>query len=139
MKLFDVVVVDEAAQALEASCWIPIELGTRTVLGGDHLQLPPTIHSKEPDVMAGLSRTLFERAMAIKGATQRMLETQYRMHETICKWSSDEMYQSRLVAAESVRHRKLSGLLTVQQAKAAADRVSHINIIFTVRKCCPSV
>ena len=84
--------VDEAAQALEASCWIPLQLGARCVLGGDHLQLPPTIHSNDPGVVKALERTLFERAMSIPGATQRMLETQYRMHADICRWSSDEMY-----------------------------------------------
>jgi DNA polymerase alpha-associated DNA helicase A len=44
---FDVVLVDEASQALEAQCWVPI-LGSgasKVVLAGDHLQLPPTIKS----------------------------------------------------------------------------------------------
>ncbi len=76
IALFDVVIVDEAAQALEASCWVPLQLGRRCVLGGDHLQLPPTIHCKDPKIAKQLERTLFERAMAIPGATQRMLETQ---------------------------------------------------------------
>jgi len=122
INLFDIVVVDEAAQALEASCWIPLQLGHRCVLGGDHLQLPPTIHIKDGPVLKALERTLFERAMAIPGSTQRMLEVQYRMNDRICKWSSDELYGGRLVPAESVRHRLLKDLPSValEEAKSTA-------------------
>lgn len=44
---FDVVIVDEASQALEAQCWIPVlsSGASRLILAGDHLQLPPTIKS----------------------------------------------------------------------------------------------
>lgn len=61
--VFDVVVIDEAAQAIEASCWIPLMLGKRCVLAGDHLQLPPTVTSKEAEVQ-GLNVTIVDRVAA---------------------------------------------------------------------------
>ena len=42
---FDVVIIDEASQALEAQCWVPLLSAKKVVLAGDHLQLPPTIKS----------------------------------------------------------------------------------------------
>ena len=57
---FDLVVIDEAGQSLEAQCWIPMLKGKRVVLAGDHLQLPPTIHSEEA-AKQGLEVTLFEK------------------------------------------------------------------------------
>jgi ATP-dependent RNA/DNA helicase IGHMBP2 len=62
---FDLVIIDEAAQALEAACWIPMLLGKRTILAGDHCQLPPTVQSTDPQVSRGLSYTLFERTMEL--------------------------------------------------------------------------
>ncbi|KAK9289540.1 hypothetical protein L1049_007696 [Liquidambar formosana] len=57
---FDLVIIDEAAQALEIACWIALLKGSRCILAGDHLQLPPTIQSVEAE-KKGLGRTLFER------------------------------------------------------------------------------
>ena len=105
---FDVVVVDEAAQALECSVLGIVVKGKKLVLAGDHLQLPPTVLSDEA-AHKGLSTTLFERLVTNKrfGAKiTTMLNTQYRMHEDIMMWSSDAMYDSKLIAAESVRFRK---------------------------------
>lgn len=111
---FDLVIIDEAAQALEASCWIPILRGKRLVLAGDHCQLPPTIKSNDPAVQKGLSKTLFERIMELYGKksnhVSRMLKVQYRMHELIANWASSAMYHGELQTHESVRHRRLSGL-----------------------------
>ena len=85
-QTFDVVVIDEAAQALEASCWGAIMRGGKVVLAGDHLQLPPTVLS---DVAAreGLSETLFQRAHGkwYRENVAVMLTTQYRMHEDIMR------------------------------------------------------
>lgn len=110
-KPFDLVVIDEAAQAIEAACWIPILRGRRVVLAGDHLQLPPTIVS-EAAAARGLARTLFARlAEGARGAAiTRMLTEQYRMHETIMRWSSEALYGGRLVAAEAVRGHRLCDL-----------------------------
>ena len=105
---FDVVVVDEAAQALECAVLGVVMKGKKLVLAGDHLQLPPTVLSDEA-AQKGLSTTLFERLVRNKrfGAKiTTMLNTQYRMHEDIMVWSSDAMYDSKLIAAESVRFRK---------------------------------
>ena len=119
---FDVVVVDEASQALEAQCWIPLLAARKVVLAGDHLQLPPTVKSDRPkggkdgkpdDVTRGFSleTTLFDRLLALHGpAIKRMLTTQYRMHAAIMRFPADELYESRLVAAEAVAARLLTDL-----------------------------
>lgn len=124
---FDLVVIDEAAQALEASCWIPILRGKRLVLAGDHCQLPPTIKSNASTVQKGLGKTLFERAMELygdndspnkKGAISRMLRVQYRMHSDIATWASAAMYHGQLETHESVESRTLSQLPHVIQESA---------------------
>lgn len=127
---FDVVIIDEASQALEAQCWVPLLGAKKVVLAGDHLQLPPTIKSlksKAPkpkvdpkaadgvdwQVIEGmtLSTTLFDRLLAMHGeGIKRMLTTQYRMHENIMRFPSDELYDSKLIAAEAVKLRVLKDL-----------------------------
>ena len=108
---FDVVVIDEAAQALEAACWGAMLRGKKAVLAGDHLQLPPTVMSDEAS-RAGLSETLFARAHAKWNAVgvAKMLTVQYRMNERIMRWASDEMYEGKLVAAPSAARRVLGGV-----------------------------
>lgn len=96
------------AQALEASCWIPILRGKKLVLAGDHCQLPPTITSREAE-KGGLGRTLFDRARAMHPACVHMLEVQYRMHQDISGWSSGAMYANRLQSAEEVQVRAWGG------------------------------
>ncbi len=102
---FDLVVIDEAAQAIEAACWIPLLKARRAVLSGDHCQLPPTIRSREAE-RGGLGVTLFDRlASRHADAITRMLTVQYRMHERIMEWPSRELYEGRLEAHPSVaRH-----------------------------------
>jgi DNA polymerase alpha-associated DNA helicase A len=125
---FDVVVIDEASQALEAQCWVPLLAAKKAVCAGDHLQLPPTIKSlnskakvvaankngsdkKPTDKTMTLERTLFDRLLALHGPSiKRMLTTQYRMHEKIMRFPSDTLYDSELVAADSVNHRLLKHL-----------------------------
>lgn len=115
---FDCVVVDEAAQALEAACWIPLQRGKRVVLAGDHRQLPPTIHS-ESAARAGLARTLFERlAESTAGPSfTRMLGVQYRMHERIMAWSAHRLYGGRVAAAAEVASQLLSHLPGVAETE----------------------
>ncbi|KAF8681959.1 hypothetical protein HU200_045412 [Digitaria exilis] len=93
---FDLVVIDEAAQALEVACWIALLKGPRCILAGDHLQLPPTIQSVEAE-KKGMGKTLFERLTEAYGEEiTSMLTVQYRMHEHIMNWSSKELYNSKV-------------------------------------------
>ncbi|XP_031509646.1 DNA-binding protein SMUBP-2 isoform X2 [Papio anubis] len=99
---FDVVVIDECAQALEASCWIPLLKARKCILAGDHKQLPPTVVSHKA-ALAGLSLSLMERLAEEYGARAvRTLTVQYRMHQTIMRWASDTMYHGQLTAHPSV-------------------------------------
>jgi superfamily I DNA and/or RNA helicase len=100
---FETVFIDEAAQALEPGCWIPIAKGQRVVLAGDHHQLPPTVKSEQA-AREGLRETLFEKCIQRQPNTARMLTTQYRMHEQIMGFSSEKFYGGQLVPHASVRH-----------------------------------
>ncbi|KAH0366239.1 DNA helicase, partial [Aureobasidium melanogenum] len=120
---FDVVIVDEASQALEAQCWVPLlsSGASKLILAGDHLQLPPTIKSsnskstkQNPKTGQGgvnLETTLFDRMLDLYGDDiKRMLTIQYRMHEKINAFPSAALYESKLMAAESVKARLLKDL-----------------------------
>jgi ATP-dependent RNA/DNA helicase IGHMBP2 len=104
---FETVFIDEAAQALEPGCWIPIAKGQRLVLAGDHHQLPPTVKS-EKAAREGLRETLFEKCIQRQPDTARMLTTQYRMHAHIMGFSSEKFYGGQLVPHPSVRHADLA-------------------------------
>ncbi|WP_298596774.1 AAA domain-containing protein [uncultured Limnohabitans sp.] len=104
---FETVFIDEAAQALEPGCWIPIAKGQRIVLAGDHHQLPPTVKS-EKAAREGLRETLFEKCIQRQPQTARMLTVQYRMHAHIMGFSSEKFYGGQLVAHSSVRHADLA-------------------------------
>ncbi|XP_007902991.2 DNA-binding protein SMUBP-2 isoform X1 [Callorhinchus milii] len=107
---FDVVVIDECAQALEASCWIALPRAPKCVLAGDHKQLPPTIKSRKA-AANGLSLSLMERLIGRHGeGVVRMLTVQYRMHASIMHWASEQMYQGRLLAHETVAQHLLKDL-----------------------------
>ena len=163
---FDVVIIDEASQALEAQCWIPLLNASKVVLAGDHLQLPPTVKStntksvtdrtkdrpkdkdqdkgkvngkekeknksdnpeqapskssisgtsippssEAPTPKLSLETTLFSRLLSLHGPSiKRLLNTQYRMHETIMSFPSQELYEGKLIAADSVKARLLKDL-----------------------------
>lgn len=142
---FDVVVIDEASQALEPQCWVPLVFGgnnvRKLVLAGDHLQLPPTVKSAENkdnkdekkskmknlvEELAKLSvdekavktakgwsltTTMFDRLLSMHGTKiKKLLNTQYRMHEKIMRFPSDELYDAQLVAADGVKTRLLKDL-----------------------------
>ena len=100
---FKSVFIDEASQALEAACWIPIMKAERVILAGDHHQLPPTIKSVEA-AKKGLEVTLFEKGIKHQ-QVDTMLETQYRMHPTIMTFSSRMFYRSKLEAAKTILQR----------------------------------
>ncbi len=104
-----VVVIDEAAQATEPLCWIPLKIAKKLVLAGDHKQLPPTV--KCEDIKKELGYTMFERLINVYGRNPEhstMLTEQYRMCPTIMEWASGEMYDGKLQAASSVLERTLS-------------------------------
>ena len=102
---FTTLFFDEAAQALEPMCWIPITRCERVVFAGDHFQLPPTVKSLDPTVQS-LKFTLFERAMQLPEVSV-MLQTQYRMHTAIMHYSNQKFYGQKLEAHPSVAQRLL--------------------------------
>ena len=101
-RKFTTVFIDEAGQALEPACWIPLLRSQRVIFAGDHQQLPPTIKSLEA-ARNGLSETLFEKGIARHPNFVSMLQVQYRMHEKIMQFSSGYFYDNRLIAHESVK------------------------------------
>lgn len=104
-KQFSTVLIDEAAQALEPMCWIPISRSNRVIFAGDHFQLPPTVKSKLAEA-GGLKETLFERCMKLENSSV-LLDVQYRMHEHIMNFSNQQFYGGNLKAAEGVKNRVL--------------------------------
>ena len=108
---FDYIVIDECAQGTECLCWVPILQGKKAILAGDHLQLPPTIKSKNAEYV--LSYTLFDRMISTYGdKVTRLLNTQYRMNEKIMKFSSEELYGDKLIADKSVKNHTLKDLIS---------------------------
>ena len=103
-KRFGTVFIDEAAQALEAACWIPIRRASRVILAGDHCQLPPTIKSLDA-LKGGLGKTLMERIVENKPECVSLLEVQYRMNDEIMQFSSDYFYHGKMKSAPEVAHR----------------------------------
>ncbi len=100
-KRFSTVFIDEAAQALEAACWIPLRRAGRLILAGDHCQLPPTVKSYEA-MKKGLGVSLMERLVANHPEAVSLLTTQYRMNEEIMRFSSDWFYAGAMKAAPEV-------------------------------------
>ena len=103
-KRFSSLFIDEAAQAIEAACWIAISRADRVILAGDHCQLPPTIKCIEA-ARGGLGRTLLEKVVLHKPETMSLLKIQYRMHEDIMRFPSRWFYHDELEAAPEVKYR----------------------------------
>eukprot|EP00250_Pteridium_aquilinum_P011366 c20015_g1_i1 orf=369-3419(-) len=102
LPAFDLVLVDEAAQAVEPACWIPILKGRRAVLAGDPCQLAPVILSRKA-LEGGLGVSLMERVYNLHGGALRtLLNVQYRMHDSVASWASKEMYQGELMSSPTV-------------------------------------
>jgi ATP-dependent RNA/DNA helicase IGHMBP2 len=109
-RQFDLVVIDEAAQCTEPVCWLPLLRSKSLVLAGDHCQLPPTILSREA-AEEGFSISLMERLVGLYGPlVTRRLKVQYRMHESIMNFSSEQFYDGDLEAHASVSGHLLCGL-----------------------------
>lgn len=110
-KHFSTLFIDEAAQALQAACWIAIRKADRVVLAGDHQQLPPTIKSMEA-AHGGLDRTLMEVIAKNHPQAVTLLKVQYRMNDAIMKFSSEWFYNGQLQSAPNVRFRSIVDLDT---------------------------
>jgi superfamily I DNA and/or RNA helicase len=106
---FGTLFIDEAAQALEAACWIPIRRVSRVIFAGDHCQLPPTIKSYEA-LKGGLGKTLMERIVENKPEVVTLLKMQYRMNEEIMRFSSDWFYNNQVESAPDVKFRSILDL-----------------------------
>ena len=106
---FGTLFIDEAAQALEAACWIPIRKVSRVILAGDHCQLPPTVKSLAA-LKAGLGKTLMERIVENKPEVVTLLKVQYRMNEEIMRFSSDWFYGNQVESAPEVKYRSILDL-----------------------------
>lgn len=138
---FHTIIVDEVSQALEPSCWIPIinHGPDKLVLAGDNKQLPPTIHVSDKNIDADpeltdkhafniLSRSLFDRIVNIYGGNEleipfiKFLNVQYRMCEKCMIFPSNEWYNGKLMADESVKYKKVIDL--VKQHKIEDSRQS---------------
>lgn len=134
---FGTLFIDEAAQALEAACWIAIRKAHRVVLAGDHRQLPPTI--KCIDAMrGGLDRTLMQAIVENKPQAVSLLRVQYRMCETIMQFPNREFYGGQLESAPEVKYRGIldwdsaiewidSGDLEADDAGEMNDGLSRVN------------
>lgn len=103
---FQTVIIDEAGQALEPACWIPILKAKKVILAGDHFQLSPTIKSSEA-AAKGLSKTLLEKCVEAYPEAVTLLQQQYRMNELIMGYSSQVFYEGKLKAHPSVASHRL--------------------------------
>lgn len=101
---FGTLFIDEAAQALEAACWIAIRKADRVVLAGDHCQLPATVKCHEA-ARGGLEKTLMEHVVSAKPSAVSLLKVQYRMNEAIMQFPSQWFYDGQLEAAPEIKHR----------------------------------
>ena len=103
---FGTLFIDEAAQALEAACWIPMKRASRVILAGDHCQLPPTVKSIAA-LRAGLGKTLMERIAENKPEVVTLLKIQYRMNDDIMRFSSDWFYGGKVESAPQIKYRSV--------------------------------
>ena len=103
---FGTLFIDEAAQALEAACWIPIAKADRVIFAGDHCQLPPTVKCYEA-LRGGLGETLMQAVVRNKPGVVSLLTLQYRMNDEIMRFSSEWFYGGVLRSAPEVKYRSI--------------------------------
>lgn len=103
---YHTVVIDEAGQALEPAIWIPVLKAQKVIMAGDHCQLPPTVKSIEA-AKKGLAETLMEKCVKLHPECVVLLQEQYRMHQTIMQFPSQQFYGGVLKASLSVANRLL--------------------------------
>lgn len=127
-RTWDVVIIDEASQALEAQSWIPLGNAKKVILAGDHLQLPPTVKSAGMGKISPLETTLFDRMIEMYGETNmRMLTVQYRMNTEINEFPSKTLYGGKLTAAPSVADRRLCELPGVEETENTSQAVVFVD------------
>ena len=110
-RRFSTLFIDEAAQALEPACWAAILRADRVVMGGDHMQLPPTVKSLAA-VRGGLADTLMQKVVGLWPQCVQLLTVQYRMNSDIMAFPSRWFYDGRLQAAPEAADRTVSPLDT---------------------------
>lgn len=127
---FATLFIDEAAQALEAACWIAIAKAGRVVFAGDHCQLPPTVKCLEA-IKGGLALTLMERIVRSNPQVVTLLKVQYRMNDDIMRFSSDWFYNGEVESAPEVKYRSILDLDTPMTwiDTAAFDIDSHEELV----------
>lgn len=124
---FDMVVIDEACQCTLPSVWQAILRADRVILAGDHCQLPPTVLSDEA-ARAGMRESLMQRMIDREGdAIFRRLTVQYRMHESIMRFSSNIFYDESLVADASVKAHRLCDLPGVTESPLTSNPIEFID------------
>ena len=126
-RWFDLLVIDEACQSTEPSCWVPLVCTDKVVMAGDHQQLPPTILSAQA-AKEGFGTSLLERVISIHGPlVTRMLKVQYRMNKEIMDFSSNTFYEGNLIADESVISNRLTDLPTVADTELTIHPLTFID------------
>jgi superfamily I DNA and/or RNA helicase len=126
-RRYDLLVIDEACQTTEPGCWVPLARADRVVLAGDHCQLPPTVLSNEA-ARQGFGISLLERlVIQYADSITRRLDVQYRMHERIMDFSSQEFYEGTLLADDSVRSHRLCDLPGVAATDLTESPVTFID------------
>lgn len=129
--IFDITIIDEAAQALEIETWVPILKSEKVVLAGDHCQLPATVKSAEAEKQ-GLAVSLFEKLILDNTRFQsvvHLLDTQYRMNQTICNWASLAMYNDTLKCYEAVKSRTLLDYLNDLKVHCNEKAIASFSLI----------
>ena len=133
---FGTLFIDEAAQALEAACWIPLRRVSRVVLAGDHCQLPPTVKSIAA-LKAGLGKTLMERLVETHPEAVTLLRIQYRMNDDIMRFSSNYFYHGQVESAPEVKYRSILDMdipMTWIDTGAFTDMVSEGAPVGSIRE-----
>lgn len=126
-RWFDIAVIDEACQSTEPGCWLPLLRSDKLILAGDHQQLPPTVLSTDA-ARQGFAKSLMEREMELYGdQVSRMLQVQYRMHQRIMEFSSNQFYDGELVAHDSVVEHTLPQVTGVSQNEFTNQVVTFID------------
>ncbi|KAG5368513.1 DNA polymerase alpha-associated DNA helicase A [Yarrowia sp. C11] len=110
---FDTIIIDEISQSLEPQCWIPISRypsAQKLIIAGDNQQLPPTVKCEQSKIKKQLELTLFDHLVGNYDNIKRLLKVQYRMHDAIMQFPSQELYGGQLVAHSSVAEHTLADL-----------------------------
>ena len=129
MAPFDVAIVDEAGQGTEVQTWLPLLAASKAVLAGDHKQLGATVLSEEA-VGHGMQLSLFQRMQDLHGdKISTLLSIQYRMHQKIMAWSSEQFYDGHLTAHQSCASKTLAELL--DKATVRSELLQLRDSIFT--------